>query len=178
MGKSLEVIEDRFGSVVKEHPKHMVDRWIRRHKKRTRVCKYAADEFFSLPPHSQTKVYNTLQDAMVKLSFEVQQIEKRAYIRERKFRDAVKREAIRLQLASYGTIATAEKRKNAYMIEANGMRVERQVVLLRVEAICAEAQRISIMDRRKKTTVKQALFDFNWQCSELIEMLRKDPERL
>lgn len=75
-------------------------------------------------------------------------------------------------------VESAEKRKTAYMKEANGMRVERQVVLLRVQSICEEAKRIAVIDRRKKKIIKQELRDLDWNCKALIGMLRKDPERL
>ncbi len=162
--KPLEVIEDEKGDRMrgKEYPKYMADRWRQRHRKRLKVCKYSADEFTSLPEKTQKKVYNTLKGAMTGLSLDMQLIEARMYTRAKKYRDDVRREAMRQD--NYFS-NTAEKRKEAYMKEANGMRVERQVILLKLEAIYA------------------AMIVHNWdyvgcQFQEVLRQLSKDPERL
>ena len=68
-----------------------------------------------------------------------------------------------------------ENRKLSYMKEASGMRVERQAVLLKVEAIykCFKDQ---TLPRRRKSLKDRCALDYKIQ--ELIGMLRKDPERL
>ncbi|MFZ4436795.1 MAG: hypothetical protein ACOYOS_00045 [Syntrophales bacterium] len=171
------MIEDRIGSCIrgKEYPKSMANRWRSRHHTRLKVCKYFAAEFFALPDKKKIKAYNALRDAMVRLSLDMQRTEAMMYARKKKYKNDVKREALRIDSTLAGE---TEKRKTAYMKEANGMRVERQVVLLRVEKICVEAERIVKLDRRKKAQLREALGNFNWQCNALVEMLRKDPERL
>ncbi|HBL23925.1 MAG TPA: hypothetical protein DDZ40_07375 [Deltaproteobacteria bacterium] len=176
--KTLEVIEDRIGEGIrKEYPKYMADRWRRSNRKRLQVCRYGADEFFSLPAKEQTKVYNALKDAMTWLSQDMKVIEAKMHIRQRKHRDDVKREAIRLQNA-YGDSAAAGARKNAYMKEANGMRVERQAVLMKLEAIYTAITRIWDLNYRDEKTPPQDVNAIDCQFKELIGQLRKDPERL
>lgn len=163
--RTLEVIEDRLvAGVGIEYPKYMAVRWKQRHRKMLKVCKYDADEFFALSEKKQTEVYNKIKDTMVWLSLYMQRIESKMHIYKRKYRDDVRREAIRLQ-NTYGSSTAAEERKKAYMKEAANMRVERQVVLVKLEDIY-------------KAMIRSD-WDFvgrNYQ--ELLEQLRKDPERL
>jgi len=166
--KALEVIEDRLvRGVGIEYPKYMAARWKQRHKKRLKVCKYGADEFFALSDKKQTEVYNALKDVMTELSFDMQFIESRAYISKRKHRDDVRREAIMLQ-NTYGNLTAAETRKKAYMKEAANMRVERQVILLKL----VEIQRLELNHYNTRRD------DLNNAIVELITQLQKDPERL
>jgi hypothetical protein len=166
--KTFEVIEDRLmRGIGIEYPKYMAVRWKQRQKKLIKVCKYSADEFFALSDKKQTEVYNALRDVMTELSFDMQFIESKAYIAKKKHLDDVRREAIRLQNV-YGEATGAEARKNAYMKEANGMRVERQIILRKL----VEIQRLELNHYNTRRD------DLNNAIVELITQLQKDPERL
>jgi len=176
--RNLEVIEDEAGGGLgKKFPKELETLWRKHLKMRLRICKYPADDFFALSDKKQTGVYNNLKDKVQELSWNVLDLERDRHIQKRKFNDAVKREALMLH-ESAGIVTAAEKRKQAYMKEANGMRVERQVVLLKLEAIYAEFKHIWDTTSFYLDSQAQRKRETDSKFKELIEMLRNDPERL